>query len=237
MVPWILEGGDNFYLAPPWQDAINAALARDVGPSVHYAESHRIALYEAHWAALVRDMKALGQNEDKEQALRLYKRVAPLASELSSAAHPVFEKAFKSGMLAVRSDPSAIGGEKYVIGDYFVFRTIGFYSQCAIVLNRMMKRLVHLLGYPETGLDADNRDYCRHIWLLIPYLQSLGPMATHLSTLNIMLSWSGGNTKEKDLVVEHLLAVATVLNNLPREKPGMEDLIRKIIGAFTGGCE
>ncbi|CAH0003364.1 unnamed protein product [Clonostachys byssicola] len=228
---WTVDGGDNFFLRSPWKEFVDRATVSAGGVSEKRKDIYAIGRYYVYWPCLLQEFKRLNSERDEPtrmaQAERLGRIVSALDFDVRAKGDCLLEKAYNLGNIKERPDPQTPIGARYDIVCLDSLQLLVSYAMWAAICNRMLHHLRMVQGLaPSPSLDKDHRNFCRQIWMCIPYIQELGGTTSVLFVAPLYLSYEGATEElEKEYLFDYIVEVTRKRGRLMENLQDLERLV------------
>ncbi|KAI1456972.1 hypothetical protein F4805DRAFT_203183 [Annulohypoxylon moriforme] len=236
---WLVRGGENFYLTPPWASVIQPMKSKlEKSVSAERLPSYTLGYYYGFWPGLVHEFRRISNHPDEfskqELAMDFRDRVAIMESKVMDIGEPMIDKALFTGRMVEQLDPETPVGAKYHFESLDLLSCVISYGMIRAVLNRLHYYATNLLEEPNIFLGVEHQNICRLTWMCIPFIRSLGMVPSVMFTSSMFLSYEGANQVEKEYLVDVMIGIAAYNGRYPRDRPSMECVMLNTAKALTG---
>ncbi|KAI0113335.1 hypothetical protein F4814DRAFT_421483 [Daldinia grandis] len=238
---WVTTGGENFYLSSPWKEAIEKSfLAVKRSVSSERADCYSVGYYYGFWPDIVQRFRLVISNPDvssqQVQALALHDKVAGLAADITCVGEPILLRIDSAGHILEQADPKSPIGTKLHFGSLHRMSFFISYVMMRTIFNRILHHLTVMLQQPDPALDEEHRDLCRKMWTCIPFIKSLGAVASIAFMPQLYLAYEGAGENEKEYLLDIIMEIVSYKGNgrYPTDRQEMERFILNVAGAMIG---
>ena len=202
---------------------------------------YRIELYAGQWTSLVQETRLMLDPQkpvERSKVLGLKQSAVALVAELTNTAGEMIEKARIEGTIRPVEDPGTPVGTKYDFADVDALRCLSRYAMMRIVLNRIIWTLGALANEQDTEfLALEHLEFCRMIWMCLPYVRSVSLMAAIQFGDEVFLSYEAAPDYVREYLLTWVTEVAQFRKRMPDDRKLVEEYIFSIIFTLTGRGE
>ncbi|KAI0887879.1 uncharacterized protein GGS22DRAFT_154486 [Annulohypoxylon maeteangense] len=236
---WLVHGGENFYLTPPWASVIQPMKSKlQESVPAERLPSYTLGYYYGFWPGLVHEFRRIIKQPDeflkRELAIDFRDRVATMELKVKDIGESLIERALLTGRMAARLDPETPIGGKFHFESLDLLSSVMSYGMIRTVLNRLYYHITDLLGEPDVFLELEHQSVCRSTWMCIPFIRGLGMVPSAMFTSSIFLSCEGADEVEMEYLLKTILEMTTYSGRYPKDKPSMKRVILNTAKALTG---
>ncbi|KAI0386506.1 hypothetical protein F5Y04DRAFT_244204 [Hypomontagnella monticulosa] len=239
---WLVEGGDNFYLTPPWKESLQQAW-RILGATlpIERMDCYTIGYYFGYWPGLAHKFRSISNDPDiisqQAQAAIFRDEITDVIERLKSVGEPIIERAHRTGRVIEEPDPESPVGTKFHFESLDTMSVFISYAMIRTIFNRILYHSTVLLNQPDEDLQVENRELCRQTWLCMPFIKKLGMVTSILSASPVYMSYEGANKVEKEYLLDLIIEVAGYKGRYPKERGAVELLVLNAARAMIGASQ
>ncbi|KAF4978260.1 hypothetical protein FDECE_18249 [Fusarium decemcellulare] len=235
----VATGDENFYDAPHWQSFLAQALE---SPAMTYEQrqAYKMEGLTRRWPLFCQKLHEISQNRGAhdlaEKVLALRDEISASVAETRAFGEEVLAELRERGSVTEVEDPTFITGSSYDFHALFSLRCFGGYFGWVALLNRILFEINKLLGEKDPALDTEYKHACRHLWMCFPFVQTVGPLAEVTFCAGLIVTYEGGNEREKAWLLDVTRAMDKYRKRLPTEDKALESYILHTARIITGRC-
>ncbi|KAI1489664.1 hypothetical protein F5X96DRAFT_600854 [Biscogniauxia mediterranea] len=150
---WLVHGGENFYLAPPWREVMRAAMDKCIAAAPERRDMFAMSNYFAYWPAIAHGVRAAASSSSSMNALQqLRDWLTRLWRDIGATSAPVLRRAAAEGRLEELPDPQSplAGGARLRFATFETLNVVTSHVMIAMVVNRALRHVASLLPLPSS---------------------------------------------------------------------------------------
>ncbi|KAH7324704.1 hypothetical protein B0I35DRAFT_475931 [Stachybotrys elegans] len=239
MTLWLMQGGDNFYVTPPWRECL-ISLAQNPATDVPQAqiETFNLLVRFGTWPQLmfeVRDLEASMDESVSSQAQALLKSLEVNQTVTNYLLDQTFEELNGLTLTTESLDPESLGGTIYNFTHPDTLNRTLLHLMAAIACNRQRYQVVSFLrGAALESIETEHRRLCTDVWKCIPYIRSLGPISSILYLAPLAITLEAADRGERLSLIKTLMDLDQFLGRLPNSIAGLEKALLDMAQTWTG---
>ena len=236
---WVVEDGDNFFLAPEWKAALEPPPVHSGSSGETPVRTHSFIGYLGIWPRVVREMRRLQGGEMPADevvvnAARLQGEVQELLGEIEADGVPLLEEARKNKLFSVVADPDPPIGEKYEFAEYGAAEMIITYYAVRSLIHNIVWLLQKLQGLPDDAAWAGYLDDCYNCWMAMPYLRSMGSLASMQNSTPFLLSYEAASPEVKKHILDWIIEQDQHKKRFPDDREQVERIVLNVGRGMVG---
>lgn len=201
-------------------------------------DCHAIGRLYGYWPVFVQEFRCIHSDSDarlaQKRALLLRDQVMNLDSKTKAIGEPILRKARNKGYITEEPDPDSPINMKVHFASIDKMQFFISHVMLRIILNRMIHHLNIFLGETDMLLDVEHWDLCREMWKCIPFIRSLGLVASMLSSAPMYLSYEGATENETEYLLDFIIQAAEYKRRLPKDRNTVHVFVLNTARAMIG---
>lgn len=133
-----------------------------------------------------------------------------------------------------RPDPEGPVGSKFHFESLDAMSFVISYLMICTIMNRILYHTLSLLCELDTHLQVEHKDFCRQLWMCIPFIKKLGNMTGPMLLPQLQLSYEAANAVEREYILDTIIDFSNKNRRYTGDRQAMEALVLNSAKAMTG---